>query len=130
MEDERRQLRELRARVQARMEALARFDGVEWAPENMRELCCAMMSLGYGGEGGPMRIRATAEDTLLMEDYLAWVTAHFADEIALLDEVTTALLQRLHAEGLDENAQETAVQQACQEFAEGTEDSHQLPLFP
>jgi hypothetical protein len=92
MDDERRTLQALRARVQARMEAIARRDGEEWTPDDMRQLCCAMMSLGYGGEGGPLRIRATVEATLEMEDYLAWVTATFADEIALLDEVTTALL--------------------------------------
>jgi hypothetical protein len=119
MDDEGRQMQALRGLVQARMEGLARFDGVEWTPDNMRELCCALLTLGGGGSGGPLRIRATAEDTLLMEDYLAWVAEHFREEIARLDQLVLAIQHRANPTGVAEAAPNQALTQALTAFIQG-----------
>jgi hypothetical protein len=129
MPDETNALQQLR-RVQARMEAIARADGEELTPEDLTNICCAMMSLGYGGDGGPMRLGATPDQMLERDDLLAWVADTFAEEIAQLDEVTTAMRQRLVAEGLDEDAVDAELEQACEAFMEGTENPNQLPLLP
>jgi len=118
MDDERRQMQALRRQVQAKMEAIAHQDGEAWTPDHQHQLCGPIISLGYGCEGARLRIRATVEETLVMEEYLAWVTEHFVDEIAQLDELTTAMVNRIH----DDDALEDELEQALQDFLEGTDD--------
>lgn len=122
-------LRELRARVQTRLESMARHDGEELTAEDVQQLCGAMMMLGRFGNPEPFRIRNTPEATLELEAYLAWVATHCAEEIDWLDQVSLELVRKHDLEGLEGDERDAAVEHALQEFVEGYDDPHQLRLF-
>jgi hypothetical protein len=122
-------LRALRARVQTKLESIARHDDETLTAEDVQQLCGAMMMLGQYGDSEPFRIRNTPEETLEMEAPLDWVAIHFAREIAELDELTVELIQQYHGEGLEGDERSAAVMGDLLVFIEGYNDPRQLRLF-
>jgi hypothetical protein len=122
-------LRALRARVQTKLESIARHDGETLTAEDVQQLCGAMMMLGQFGDSEPFRIRNPAEDTLEMETHLAWVTTHVLEESARLDELSVEPIQRYHCEGQEGDESDAGVMREVLAFIEGYDDPRQLRLF-
>jgi hypothetical protein len=122
-------LRALRARVQTKLEAIARHDGETLTAEDVQQLCGSMMMLGQYGDPEPFRIRNTPDETIEMEVHLAWVATRFAEEIAWLDELTVELIQQYHDEGLEDEERSAAVMGDLLAFIEGYDDPRQMWLF-
>jgi hypothetical protein len=122
-------LRALRARVQTKLEAIARHDGETLTAEDVQQLCGTMIMLGQHGNPEPFRIRNTPEETLEMEAHLAWVATHFAEEIEWLDRLSVELIQQHHREGQEVDESDAAVMQELLAFIEGYDDTRQLRLF-
>jgi hypothetical protein len=114
--------------VQTTLEAIARHNGETLTPEDVQQLCGAMM-LGQFGDSEPFRIRNTPEDTLEMETHLAWVATHFAEEISCLDQVSWEFVRQYDLEGLEGDERDAAVMRELLAFIEGYDDPRQLRLF-
>jgi hypothetical protein len=129
MRDEKPTLRALHARVQTKLEAIARHDGETLTPEDVQQRCGAMMMLGEFEDSEPFCIRNTLEETREMEVHLAWVATHVAEEIDWLDRLSVELVQQHHREGQEGDECDAAVMRELLAFIKGYDDPRQLRLF-
>ncbi len=77
--------RELRARVYAKMKAIARADGEELTDEDMTNVCYAIMALSHDLHSRTLRTREMTTELrvhetplkmLMAEEFFAWVEEH------------------------------------------------------
>jgi hypothetical protein len=81
---------ELRAQIEAKMQAIAAHVGTTATTGAIDQVCFVITMLKLPHVVAQMRLGNTVEQTLERERYLAWVAEVFAEEVEQHDQISTA----------------------------------------